>query len=84
VTGFDVSTWWGLFVPARTEAGVISRVHADTVAVLREADIQGRFQDLGSMPVGSTPEQLAKFLRTEMGKWRTVIGEAKITIDDRE
>ena len=84
VPGFDVSTWWGLFVPARTEAAIINKVHADTVSVLRDAEIQRRFQDLGSTPVGSTPQQLAESLRGEMQRWQTVIREAKITIDDRE
>lgn len=84
VPGLDVPTWWGLFVPAKTESGIITRIHADTVAVLRETDIHSLLQDFGSMPVGSTPEQLAEFLRAEMERWRTVIWEAKITIEDRE
>lgn len=84
VPGFEVSTWWGLFVPAKTESGIVTKIHADTIAVLRETDIQGRYQDLGSMPIGSTAEELAQFLRAEMEKWRTVIQEVQITIDNRE
>jgi tripartite-type tricarboxylate transporter receptor subunit TctC len=84
VPGFDVPTWWGLFVPAKTAPAVINKIRADTAAVLGQNDIQARFHDFGSTPIGSSPEELAQFLRAEMEKWRPVIQEAKITIDERE
>jgi tripartite-type tricarboxylate transporter receptor subunit TctC len=84
VPGFDVPTWWGLFVPARTAPAVIAKIHADTAAVLGQSDVRTRFQDFGSTPIGSSPGELAQFLRAEIEKWRTVIQEAQITIDNRE
>jgi tripartite-type tricarboxylate transporter receptor subunit TctC len=82
VPGFDVSTWWALFVPAKTAQAVIRKIHDDTVAVLADAGIRKRLEDLGVTPVGSTPEELASDLRAEMEKWGPVIREAKITISE--
>src|SRR6185503_18491892 len=64
--GFDVAPWWGLFMPARTARGIVEKLHADTIAVLAQADIQTKMQDLGSTLIGSTPEELSRYLKAEM------------------
>jgi tripartite-type tricarboxylate transporter receptor subunit TctC len=38
-------------------------------------------QDLGSIPVGSTPEELARYLQAEMPKWGPIIRDANIRLD---
>lgn len=81
VPGFDVSTWWGLFLPANTAPAIINKIHADTVAVLSDSVVKERLEQLGVTPVGSTPEELAHYLDAEMAKWGPVIKDAKITID---
>jgi tripartite-type tricarboxylate transporter receptor subunit TctC len=81
LAGFDVAPWWGLFLPAKAAPEVVARLHADTIAVLAEPAIQKRMQDFGSIPVGSTPEELAKYLRAEIAKWGPVIRDANIRLD---
>lgn len=81
LAGFDVAPWWGLFLPAKTAPEVVARLHADTIAVIAEPAIQKRMQDFGSIPVGSTPEELAKYLRAEIAKWGPVIRDANIRLD---
>jgi tripartite-type tricarboxylate transporter receptor subunit TctC len=81
LAGFDVAPWWGLFLPAKTAPEVVARLHADTIAVLAEPAIQKKMQDFGSIPVGSTPEELAKYLRAEIAKWGPVIRDANIRLD---
>ena len=78
---FDVAPWWGLFLPARTASATVARLHADTMTVLAEPEIRKRMQDLGSVPVGSTPEELARHLQAEIARWGTVIRDANIRID---
>ena len=82
VAGFDVAPWWGLLVPARTPSAIAVKIHADTVRILAEPEIKNKMLALGSTPVGSTPEELARHLKAEMAKWGPVIRDAKITIDD--
>jgi tripartite-type tricarboxylate transporter receptor subunit TctC len=82
VPGFDVSSWFALFAPARTPPEIIARINRDTVAALRHASVQPRLEDLGSEIVGSTPEVLAAHLKSEMDKWGPVIRDAKIRIDN--
>ncbi len=81
VPGFDVSSWYAFFVPAKTPPDVIRRIHADTVAALADPATRARLeQQLGVVVVGSTPEQLAAHLKSEMDKWGPVIKEAGITL----
>ena len=82
VPGFDVSTWFAFFVPARTPAAIIKRMNEDTVAALAQPVVKERLEQLGAALVGSTPAELAAFLKSEMDKWGPVIREAKIKADE--
>jgi tripartite-type tricarboxylate transporter receptor subunit TctC len=80
VPGFDVSSWYALFAPARTPPEIIGKMHADTVAALTDPPTKERLEQLGVVVVGSSPAELAAFLKAEMDKWAPVIKEAGITI----
>jgi tripartite-type tricarboxylate transporter receptor subunit TctC len=82
VPGFDVFSWFGFFVPARTPPDVIARINADTNAALAYAPVKSRFEELGANPKGSTQAELAAFLKSEIDKWGPVIQEAKIKVEN--
>ncbi len=82
VPGFDVSSWFGFFVPVKTPQDIIAKINADTNAALAHPSVKPRFVDLGAVPKGSTPAELAAFLKSEIDKWGPVIQEAKIRVDN--
>ena len=82
VLGFDVFSWFGFFVPAKTPPDVIAKINADTNAALAHAPVKSRFEDLGAVPKGSTPAELAAFLKSETDKWGPVIKEAQIKVEN--
>ena len=82
VPGFDVFSLFGFFVPTRTPPDVIARINADTNAALVHPPVKSRFEELGANPKGSTPAQLAAFLKSETDKWGPVIREAKIKVEN--
>ncbi len=82
VPGFDVSSWFGFFVPVRTPPDVIARINADANAALAHPSVKSRFEELGATPKGSTPAELAAFLKSEIDKWGPVIRDARIRIDN--
>ena len=82
VPGFDVSSWFGFFVPVRTPAEIIAKLNADTNAALAHASVKPRFDDLGATPRGTTPGQLAAFLKSEIDKWGPVIRDARIKVEN--
>jgi tripartite-type tricarboxylate transporter receptor subunit TctC len=80
VPRFDVSSWYALFAPAKTPPEIIRKMHADTAAALTDLVTKERLEQLGVVVVGSTPAELATFLKAEMDKWAPVIKDAGITI----
>jgi tripartite-type tricarboxylate transporter receptor subunit TctC len=82
VPGFDVFSWFGFFVPAKTPPEVIAKINADTNAALAYPSVKTRFEQLGAVPKGSTPEALAAFLKSETDKWGPVIRDARIKLEN--
>jgi tripartite-type tricarboxylate transporter receptor subunit TctC len=80
LTGFDVFGWYAFFVPAKTPAPIVKRMHADTAAALAEPALRKRLEELGLFVVGSTPDELGAHLKAEMAKWEPVIKEAGIKL----
>jgi len=81
LTGFDVSQWYGVVVPAGTPADITAKLHADFVEVIGLPDIRTRMADLGAAPVGSTAAQFSEFIRSEIAKYRKIVQETRITIN---
>jgi tripartite-type tricarboxylate transporter receptor subunit TctC len=78
VPGFDVSGWYGLFVPARTAPSIVAKMHADTAAMLREGATKAKFDALGVTLIGAGPEALAQRVRSETELWGPIIKAANI------
>ena len=78
VVGAEVSGWSAFFVPAKTPQHLISKIHADTIAALAAPTVKDKLDQGGAVVIGSTPDELASFLRSEMDKWGKVIKELNI------
>jgi tripartite-type tricarboxylate transporter receptor subunit TctC len=76
--GFDVTSWFAFFVPAKTPPDIVRKMHADTVKVLGEPTVAARIDQLGATVIGSTPEELGAHLKAETDKWGPVIRDAGI------
>ena len=81
VDGCVISEWNALLAPAATPPAIIERLHAEVVKVLGNAEIKAKFADLGEQTIGSTPQELAAFLRGEMAKWAEVVKAGNIRIE---
>ena len=81
VSGFDMSTWWGLVTPANVSKDIITRLHSETVNVLRQADVKERLASVGAEAVGNSPEAFATFIRSERIKYARIIKDANIRVD---
>jgi tripartite-type tricarboxylate transporter receptor subunit TctC len=82
VPGFDVTSWYGLFVPVKTPPEIVRKMSADVVAAIRDPVIKSRLDQLGVSAIGSAPEELGAFFKREIDKWGPVIKEAGITGTD--
>lgn len=76
--GYEVAQWYGLFAPARTPGEIIAKLHAATAGVLQTPAIREKFAADGADAVGNTPDEFARLLRSETGKWAKVVRGAGI------
>jgi tripartite-type tricarboxylate transporter receptor subunit TctC len=81
IPGFEYVTWYGLFAPAATPREIIAKLNAEIVKMLAGPDLSKRFASQGAEPAGSTPEELARFMRDEHEGWKKVIKSANIRLD---
>ena len=76
-----VDAWYALLAPAGTAPELIARLHQDVSAVLALPEVRDQLANQGLTLQTSSPEQLAALLRSDLARWRKVIGEAKIVAD---
>jgi tripartite-type tricarboxylate transporter receptor subunit TctC len=79
--GFEASNWHGLVVPAKTPKEIIAVLHAAALAALKRPDIAKRIHDLGLTPIGDDPAEFARFLKTDIEKWRRIVRQRGLTVD---
>jgi tripartite-type tricarboxylate transporter receptor subunit TctC len=79
--GFTGSTWAGVLAPAGTPREIVRRIADEVARIVRMDDVKARLDAMGTIPVGSTPEEFQTFLDAETAKWGKVIRDAKVTVD---
>src|SRR5512140_593648 len=75
---FDVSSWNGLAVPAKTPPDVVARLSREVQAALAQPDVKKHLLDLNQVAQGSTPAQLRARLEADLVRWGEVIARARI------
>lgn len=74
-----VSTGWGaLLAPAGTPQDIVQKTQRDAARGLAQPEVRERLAALGADPVGSTPEQLSAWLKSETEKWTRVVKGAEL------
>ncbi|WP_431302732.1 Bug family tripartite tricarboxylate transporter substrate binding protein [Sediminicoccus sp. BL-A-41-H5] len=79
--GIEISEWAALFAPAGTPAAPIAAVHAALVATLAEQPVQARLAQLAAVPVGSSPEDFARFVTQGRASMAELVRVANIRIE---
>jgi tripartite-type tricarboxylate transporter receptor subunit TctC len=70
--GFEIMSWFGLLAPAGTPAPIVARLSADANKVLARADVRETLGAQGLEVAGSTPEQFAAHIRSEIAKFTRI------------
>jgi len=78
VPGFAVTGWYGMLVPAGTPAPVLNTLHEAVVSAVKSKEVEDRLSGDAAEPVGSTPQEFADHLKTEIDKWTSVIKKAGV------
>ena len=81
VPGFEASVVTGMLAPAGTPPEIVRRLSTALVKVLTDPALIERFAALGAAVRPSTSEELGKFIREDLARWRKVVREAGIKVE---
>jgi tripartite-type tricarboxylate transporter receptor subunit TctC len=79
--GFEVDSWYAMFVPAKTPQTIIDRLNKATVNVLAQPEVKEKLLGQGAEAVGDTSAQLSGVVKKEIAKWKQVVKSANIKVD---
>jgi tripartite-type tricarboxylate transporter receptor subunit TctC len=79
VPGFEVTSWYAFFGPAKLAKETINKIHADIGRVAAEPEFHERLLREGGEPEAMTLDRFAQFIRTDSARWGKVIRAGKIT-----
>ena len=79
--GFEMTTWYGLYVTAGTPREVVARLQGEMTKILKLPDVQAKLRGLGGEPGNMTPEQFAALNKAEFERFGKLIRDANIKIE---
>ena len=81
VKGYESAAWFAFLAPRGTPKAVVERLHSEVASAMADPAVRARFSEFGAEPMASTPEELGRFISSEVAKWRGIITTAGITVD---
>lgn len=78
---FQVTGWLGMSAPAKTPPEVVARLGAELKAIIAMPDVRERIQQMGFIPVGSSPEQFAVQFKKDAPVWERVVKVSGAKLD---
>lgn len=81
LASFDVSSWFGVFLPGGAPRPVVDALNGEIKALLARDDMKARIKDLGAIADYTTPEQYTAFVQAETAKFGEIIAREKLQMD---
>lgn len=79
--GFDIASWFGVVVPAKTPKEIITKLNAELVKILAMPDVKKRLADIGAEPAGGAPGEMAARIKKETEEFAKIVKEAKVIVE---
>ncbi len=79
--GFEVTSWYGLWVPAGTPQPIVQRLRAAVVKAFEDPEMRETWFRLGAEAGGSTSEEFRDLVSRDVAKWSKVVREAKVSVE---
>ena len=79
--GYESSQWYGLLAPAGTPMEILTLLNSHITKIMQAADMRQRLTNDGLIALGSTREQFAAHIKSEITKWADVIKRSGAKVD---
>ena len=81
VPGFEATSWFGLFVPAKTPKATVDKISADVRKIFEKPEVKQFLDTQLFEPMTGTPEEFSAFVKAEQAKWSKVVRDAGVTMN---
>ncbi len=81
VPGYDSAVWYGVLAPAGTPADIVARLNREFLAALKNAELRQRLIPEAFEPIGTTPEHLGDYMKSEIARWAKLVKATGTKID---
>ena len=78
VPGYEITLWYGVLAPAGTPAPIVTTLNRTLVKALDSQEMRERMAGEGAEPAPTTPEQFRAFIKSEIGRWTSVMKSSGI------
>jgi tripartite-type tricarboxylate transporter receptor subunit TctC len=78
---YEVDSWVAMFAPAKTPAAIVARMQKEVARVLNLPEVKQKLIEQGADPVGGSPEELDRVVKSELKRWAVVIRDAGIKLE---
>jgi tripartite-type tricarboxylate transporter receptor subunit TctC len=78
VSGFDVSSWQAIYVPANTPPAVVDKLNKAIAGIVAKPEVSAKMQGLGLAYAPNSPAEFASFQAGEQSKWAKIIADGKL------
>lgn len=76
--GYESSAWFGLVAPRGTPRPIVDKLNAEVAAAVADPAVRTRFVEFGTEPLTMSPEEMGRYISSEVVKWREIITKAGI------
>ena len=76
--GYESSAWFGLVAPRGTPRPIVDKLNAEVAAAVADPAVRTRFVEFGTEPLTMSPEEMGRYISSEVVKWRDIITKAGI------
>jgi len=77
---FEYAQWIGVVGPAKMPTAIVNKLSAELAKIVKMPDVYAKVADDGTIMIGSTPEQLGKYITDEAARWRRVVADTGIKL----
>ena len=79
--GMEMSAWQGVVAPAGTPPAILQRLHTEVTRTLQNPEVRAKLAAAGTEVLGSSPEDYAAYIRSELARWSRIVKETGAKAD---
>jgi tripartite-type tricarboxylate transporter receptor subunit TctC len=80
--GFSITAWIGVVAPKGTPGDIVQKLNLEIGRALKDPEFARQISAIGIDPLGSTPDEFAVFLRKEIPRWKEIVTDADVKVEE--